>query len=64
MFWSEIAFMLFPTQICPACEKHSVVSRSVYLCRACEEKAHKFGSDRKKQAPSSKGAFRHSPNGC
>ena len=52
MFWSEIAFMLFPTQICPACEKCRDTSRSVYLCSTCEEKAHTFSSDRKKRAPS------------
>ena len=69
MFWSEIAFMLFPTQICPACEKRRVISRSV-LCSTCEEKAHTFSSDRKKHVPSpsspagivnssTKGASRH-----
>jgi hypothetical protein len=52
MFWSEIAFMLFPTQVCPACEKRRVTSRSVYLCSTCEEKAHTFTSERKKYAPS------------
>jgi len=52
MFWSEIAFMLFPTQRCPACEKRRVISRSVYLCSTCEEMAHTFSSDQKKHAPS------------
>ena len=70
MFWSEIAFMLFPTQICPACEKRHVTSRSVYLCSTCQEKTHTFSSDRKKHVPSpscpggivdssTKGASRH-----
>ncbi len=52
MFWSEIAFMLFPTQICRGCEKRRVSFRSVYLCSTCEEKAQTFSSDKKKHAPS------------
>lgn len=70
MFWSEIAFMLFPTRICPACEKRRAISRSVYLCSTCEEKAHASSSERKKHAQSpsfpggivnssTKGASRH-----
>ena len=58
MFWSEIAFMLFPTQICPACEKRRVIFRSVYLCSTCEEKAHTFSSDKKKLAHPSPGGIK------
>jgi uncharacterized Zn finger protein (UPF0148 family) len=47
MFWSEIAFMLFPTRLCPACDTRHIISRSSYLCPTCEEKAHAFISQRK-----------------
>ena len=50
MFWSEIRFMLFPNPICPACGARRAISRSIYLCSTCEDKAHAFISERKRHA--------------
>jgi hypothetical protein len=47
MWWSEIGFMLFPTRICPVCERHRAISRSHFLCSTCQGKAHAFISRRR-----------------
>ena len=47
MWWSEIGFMLFPTRICPACERYCSISRSHFLCSTCQGKAHVFISRRR-----------------
>ena len=45
MWWSEIGFMLFPTRICPVCERHRAISRSHFLCSTCQGKAHALSQE-------------------